>query len=128
MRVRKGGRGRWRVAKDLVGKAIVGGTCGRAGGAGRPGCAWNEHPQMKLRQQLGISGLDRSSNFGQETLAMARVLSLRGRFGAELSSRAILFEFRSDFLWVSFGRVSSPRGEGSAQFCSPRGGFGACER
>ena len=29
--------------------AIVGGIRGRAGRAGRPGCAWNERPQMKLR-------------------------------------------------------------------------------
>ena len=181
--------------------AIVGGTRGRAGRAGQPGCAWNERPQMKLRQQQRILGLDRSSNFGHKTLAMARVLSLRGGFDAELSPRAILFGFRVDFiwvlllrfslgfvwegfvaarggfsailfaagrvrsrqsarkwrmycrrgegsapnsppgrfslglgwilfgcrsfdsLWVSFGRVSSPRGEGSAQFCSLRGGF-----
>ena len=32
--------------------AIVGGTRGRAGRAGRLGCAWNERPQMKLRQQV----------------------------------------------------------------------------
>ena len=182
--------------------AIIGGTCGRAGRAGRPGCAWNECPQMKLQHQQRISGLDRSSNFGHKTLAMARVLSPRGGFGAELSPRVILFGFRVDFiwvsllrfslgfvwegfisarggfsailfaagrvrsrqfagewricwrhgegsvpnsppgrfslglgwilfgcrsfdsLWVSFGRISSPRGEGSAQFCSLQGGFG----
>ena len=182
--------------------AIVGDTRGRAGRVGRPGCAWNERPQMKLWHQQRISGLDRSLNFGHKTLAMARVLSPRGGFGAELSPRAILFGFKVDFiwvsllrlslgfvwegfvaarggfsailfaagrvrsrqfarewqmcrrrgegsapnsppgrfslglgwilfgcrsfdsLWVSFGRVSSLRGEGSAQFCSLRGGFG----
>ena len=111
------------MAKDSVGKAIVGDMCGRAGGAGRPGCAWNERPQMKLRQQQGISGLDRSSNFGQETLAMARVLSLRGRFGAELSSRAIFFGFRSDFLWVSL--LGFSLGFVWEGFVAARGGFSA---
>ena len=182
--------------------AIISGTRERAGRAGRPGCAWNERPQMKLWHQQRISDLDRSSNFGYKTLAMARVLSPRGGFGAKLSPRAILFGFRVDFIWVSllrlslgfvwegfiaaregfsaivfatgrvrsrqfvrewrmcrrrgegsapnsppgrfslglgwilfgchsfdslwvlFGRVLSPRGEGSAQFCSLRGGFG----
>ena len=61
---------------------------------------------MKLRQQQRILGLDRSSNFGHETLAMARVLSPRGGFGAELSPMAILFGFRVDFIWVSLLRFS----------------------
>ena len=103
--------------------AIVGGTRGRAGRAGRPGCAWNERPQMKLRQQQRISGLHCSSNFGHETLVMARVLSPRGGFGAELSSRAILFGFRVDFLWVSLLRFSL--GFVWEGFVAARGGFSA---
>ena len=103
--------------------AIIGGMRGRAGRAGRPGCAWNERPQMKLRQQQRISGLDRRSNFGHETLAMARVLSPRGGFGAELSSKAIFFGFRVDFLWVSLLQFSL--GFVWEGFVAARGGFSA---
>ena len=103
--------------------AIIGGTRGRAGRAGRPGCAWNELPQMKLRQQQRISGSHRSSNFGHEILVMARVVSPRGGFGAELSSSAILFGFRVDFLWVSLLRFSL--GFVWEGFVAARGGFSA---
>ena len=103
--------------------AIIGGTRGSAGRARQPRCAWNERPQMKLRHQQRISGLDRSSNFGHKTLAMARVLSLRGGFGAELSPRAILFGFRVDFIWVSLLRLSL--GFVWEGFVAARGGFSA---
>ena len=101
--------------------AIVGGTRGRAGRVGRPGCVWNECPQMKLRHQQRISGLGHSSNFDHKTLAMARVLSLRGGFGAELSPRAILFGFRVDFIWVLLLRLSL--GFVWEGFVAARGGF-----
>ena len=54
---------------------------------------------------------------------MARVLSPRGGFGAKLSSRAILFGFRVDFLWVSLLQFSL--GFVWEGFVAVRGGFSA---
>ena len=92
--------------------AIVGGTRGRAGGAGWPGCAWNERPQLKLW----------SGNFGngEGFVAAGRV---RRRSLLQGDSLWVSLGFSLGFApWIFFGfRLGGFRRR--AQFCSPWGGF-----